>query len=119
MKWEVDISGVLGNRHVKTNNKYLTDYESTKPSNYQFYFDASILYGWTMSKLLPADHFKWEDTSNYRMIRGRGNIFEVDLDYTDIAKDLTFRFRLATEKKKVNLYEFIEYQSSIIMRKRH
>ena len=40
-------------RHVKANNKYLSDYDSSKPSNYIMYWDANALYGGTMCQFLP------------------------------------------------------------------
>ena len=36
-------------RHVTANNKYVSDYDSTKESNYLMYFDVNNLYGYTMS----------------------------------------------------------------------
>ena len=39
-------------RHVKANNKYLEDYDPSKPSNYIMYWDANSLYGGTMLSLI-------------------------------------------------------------------
>ena len=39
-------------RHVKANNHYLEDFDSTKPENCLMYWDAN-LYGWAMSQYLP------------------------------------------------------------------
>lgn len=72
-------SGLLGTRHVTANNKYINDYDSNKSSNYLLYLDACNLYGWAMSQPLPVDDFRWEDPCNYKIINGRGYIFEVDL----------------------------------------
>ena len=50
-------------RHVRENNKYMKIYESDKESSYIIYVDANNLYGYAMSKKLPADCFEWvEDT---------------------------------------------------------
>ena len=42
-------------RHAKANNKYLHDYDPTKPSTYIFYVDENNLYGNSMSKNLPYE----------------------------------------------------------------
>ena len=107
-------SGLLGSRHVKANNKYLADYNPQQASNYLLYLDACNLYGWAMSQPLPVDDFKWEDPSNYRFIEGRGYIFEVDLEYTQEARRNTYRFPLASEKKKVDINDFSDYQRSLM-----
>ena len=80
-------SGVLGDRYVKANNKYLDENEILKQhllneknyqenptrnnsyklkttTNYLLYLDANNLYGWGMSQKLPTGNFKWEE-SNY------------------------------------------------------
>ena len=61
-------SGVLGDRYVKANNKYVpldTSEKSAKrwqsQSNYLLYLDANNLYEWAMSQKLPTGDFKWED----------------------------------------------------------
>ena len=84
-------SGVLGKRYVKANNKYLEDYDSNKPENYQLrsssnyllYLDANNLYGWATSQPLPTGDFKWEDP-NYdwrNPPENRGCILKCDLEH--------------------------------------
>ena len=46
---------------MTANNKYLSDYDSTKESNYLMYLDANNLYGYAMSQYLPYKNFKWLD----------------------------------------------------------
>ena len=46
---------------AKANNKYMKNYDSTKQSTYLMYVDANNLYGYTMSKKLLVDNFKWEN----------------------------------------------------------
>ena len=46
-------------RYAKANNKYISDYDPTKPSTYITYLDANNLYGWAMSEDLPTGGFKW------------------------------------------------------------
>ena len=46
-------------RHTKANNKYIKDYNLNVESSYLMYWDVSELYGWSVSKKLPVDGFKW------------------------------------------------------------
>ena len=45
--------------YAKANNKYISDYDPTKPSNYITYLGKNNLYGWAMSEDLPTGGFKW------------------------------------------------------------
>ena len=58
-------SGVLGSRNVVANNKYISDYDKEKLSNYTLYLDANNLYGWAMSQKLPTGNFKWQYNENF------------------------------------------------------
>ena len=40
-------------RYAKTNNKYMSDYDSNKPSTFITYLDKNNLYGWATSEYLP------------------------------------------------------------------
>ena len=46
-------------KYAKANNKYISDYDPTKPSTYITYLDANNLYGWAMSEDLPTGGFYW------------------------------------------------------------
>ena len=51
-------------RHAKANNKYMKTYNKNYESSYITYMDANDLYGYAVSKKLPADGFEWiEDLS--------------------------------------------------------
>ena len=49
----------IAKRYAKANNKYMKDYDPTKPSKYISYLDMNNLYGWAMSGYLPYGGFKW------------------------------------------------------------
>ena len=46
-------------RYSEANNKYMKNYDPTKPSKYIEYLDKNNLYGWAMSGYLPYGGFKW------------------------------------------------------------
>ena len=48
-------------RYVKANNKYMKNYNDNEESSYIQYLDANNLYGWAISKKLPANGFRWLD----------------------------------------------------------
>lgn len=78
-------------RYSKANNKYLLDYDSSKPSEYLMYLDANNLYGWAMSQYLPYGDFQWLDEESIEFLdifeisdtSDFGYILEVDLAYPD------------------------------------
>ena len=51
------------NRYAKANNTYMKNYDKNNKSSYIQCFDANNLYGWVMSQKMPADGFKWIETS--------------------------------------------------------
>ena len=46
-------------RYAEANNKYISDYDSNKPSTFITYLDKNNLYGWAMSKYLPYGESEW------------------------------------------------------------
>ena len=75
----------IANRYSKPNNKYMCDYDKHKEGSYLMYLDASNLYGWAMSQLLPTDGFKWlkEDKWDdiFKNKERIGYSIECDLEY--------------------------------------
>ena len=51
----------IAKRYAKANNKYMKNYDPTKPSIYISYLDMNNLYSWAicMSSYLPYGGFKW------------------------------------------------------------
>ena len=87
-------------RHTKANNKYIKDYNLNVESSYLMYWDVSELYGWSVSKKLPVDGFKWiEKKSSFtlKFIQSYNDnsdkkeyILEVDVSFQKINSDLRF-----------------------------
>ena len=90
-------------RHAKANNKYMKNYDKNKESSYIQYLDANNLYGWTMSKKLHKNAFKWINDvteidekfiKNYDEDSDKGYILEVNVKYPkklhDLHSDLPF-----------------------------
>ena len=46
-------------QYVKTNSKYMKDYNKKKESSYLKYSDVNNLCGWKMSQKLPVNKFEW------------------------------------------------------------
>ena len=49
----------IAKRYAKANKKYISDYDSNKPSTFITYLDKNNLYGWAMSEYLPYEEFEW------------------------------------------------------------
>ena len=45
-------------RYTKANNKYMKNYDPTKPSKCITYLDRNNFYGWAISRYLPYGGFK-------------------------------------------------------------
>ena len=50
-------------RYAKANNKYIKNYNNNEQSSHIQYLEANNLYGWAMSKILPANGSKWTDNN--------------------------------------------------------
>ncbi|KYM95694.1 hypothetical protein ALC62_13660 [Cyphomyrmex costatus] len=80
------------NRYARANNKYMSSYDSSKPSSY--------LIGWAMCQPLPYADFRWvDDVQNFDfstipLDSPTGYILEVDIEYPqhlhDAHTDLPF-----------------------------
>ena len=91
------------------NNKYISDYDKTKPEKHISYIDMNNLYGRVMSEYLPYGGFKWVKTTNETINRIlnksnnslHGYFLEVDLEYPENLHDLHKDCSLAPEKIKI------------------
>ena len=99
----------ISKRYASANNKYMKDFDETKPSSFILYLDANNLYGWAMSQKLPTRGFKWVDVNKFKVLKilekkdtNRGFIFEVDLDYPESLWDSHNDYPLAPDRVKGN-----------------
>ena len=99
----------ISKRYAEANNKYMKDFDETKPSTFIQYLDANNLYGWAMSQKLPTHGFKWIDVDIPKVKKllekkdtKQGYIFEVDLDYPSYLWKSHNDYPLAPERKKIN-----------------
>ncbi|XP_074042573.1 uncharacterized protein [Leptinotarsa decemlineata] len=92
------LSQVCSKRRSHANNKYINNYDPSKPTTFMMYYDVNNQYGWAMSQYLPYGGFEWTD-SNIDITQipddaDKGYILEVDLEYPqhlhDKHKDLPF-----------------------------
>ncbi|CAH1170794.1 unnamed protein product [Phaedon cochleariae] len=92
------LSQVCSKRRAQANNKYMPNYNSSKPDSYLMYYDVNNQYGWAMSQSLPYGGFEWADTNiDVTAIpddADKGCILEVDLEYPhrlhNLHKDIPF-----------------------------
>ena len=59
----------ISKRYAEANNKYMKNYDKSKPSTYIQYLDANNLYGWAMSQKLPTHGFKWIDVNKSKVLK--------------------------------------------------
>jgi hypothetical protein len=100
---------MISHRHALANNKYMKDYDASKPSSYIMYGDANNLYGEAMSHALPVGKFQdvvptLENLHNALALDLEGPVghtVEVDLEYPKELHDLHNAYPLAPERMTV------------------
>ena len=106
-------------KHLKANNKYMTDYNQDVISNYIMYLDANNLYACGMIAKLPCSDFKWsEDIKNAEDVLNYDNgddgyILEVDLEYPIELHDAHSDYPLAPENKTISADMISEFSKQI------
>ena len=116
MMFEKGIRGGISHiskRYAEANNKYMKDFNKTKPSTFIQYLDANNFYGWAMSQKLPTHGFKLMDVCNLTSVKKRfekkdtkiGYIFEVDLEYPSSLWEEHNDYPLAPERIKIDNVE--------------
>ena len=104
-------------RYSEVNNKYMKNYDLTKPSKYISYLDMNDLYGWR-SRFPPYGDFKWlKNVDNFDVYSisknsSIGYILEVDLAYPDELQKLHNDYPLAPEKGGIP-YDMFDYCKKI------
>ena len=64
LMYEEGIRGCICDKvysYAEVNNKYMKNYDKNKESSFLIYVDANNMYGWTVTKNLQVDSFKWGD----------------------------------------------------------
>ena len=100
-------------RYAKANNKYMKNYNNNEVLSYFQYLEANNLYGWTMSKTLPVNGFKWLDSDkineinedfikNYDENNDKGYILEVDVKYPKRLHKLHSDLPFLSERMVIN-----------------
>ena len=89
---------------MKANNKYMKNYDPTKPSKYISYLNMNNLCDWGMSGYLPYGEFKWLknvvnfDANSISEKSSVGYVLQVDLKHPDELHYLYNVYSLAPEK---------------------
>lgn len=76
-------------RKAVANNKFLPNYDPSKPTSYIMYLDATNLYGYSMQQRLPTGDFRWlkkDEIFCFNCTRigdnsSKGYVVDVDLEY--------------------------------------
>ena len=97
----------IAKRYAKADNKYMKNYNPTKPSKYITYLDMNNFYGWAMSGYRPYGGFKWsKNVDNFDMNSiseksSIGYILKFDLECPDELHVLHNDYPLASEKLSI------------------
>lgn len=107
----------ISTRHAVANNKYMKNYDESKPDSSIVYLDANNLYGWAMSQYLPCKDFQWnteewnkEKIMSIEKDSETGYMLEVDLHIPEHLHDYFNNYVPCPESVKVNKSELNAWQ---------
>ena len=89
-------------RHAKANNKFMKDYDPTKPSCFLFYVDENNLYGNSMSQIMPYGIKKKMTMEEMKEWRKYCCALVVDLEIPKEKHDFLNEFPPAPEHLTIN-----------------
>ena len=107
-------------RYSKANNKYMKNYDPTKPSKRITYLDENNLYRCAISGCLPYGGFKWLkifdnfDVNSISKNSPIGNILEADLEYLEELQKLSNDYPLALEMLAIPYDMLSDYCKKIV-----
>jgi len=113
---------IITRRKGLANNKYMKEYDVTKPSKHLVDLDVNNLYGWAMSQSMPYSEFKWADPGEFKLesyqklcdnTLEKGHILEVDLEYPKELHDLHNEYPYCPEQVIVTPEMLSEYSNKI------
>ena len=111
------ISGTCGKRYAKANNKYLSDYNPSKPSSFINYNDANGLYSKAQSMPLPYGDFKYTtkniDIQNISLNDKTGYFFMVDASIPDELHEFFNDYCPFPENISVPTSDYSPYQKQV------
>ena len=92
-------------RYSNASNKYFKSFDPKHESK-QLYLDANNLYGYVMSKLLPASGFRWINPKKFHSKKytsniSKGSVLEVQLGYLKKERKLHNYYPLARDKIEI------------------
>ena len=116
-------------KKVEANNKYLKDFDETKPSTYLTLFDFTNLYGFSLTKPLPTHGFQWLPREEYESksmeeltewimsLDDNGDIgfcFEVDVTFPPETHDYLNQLPPFPTKSVVDYESLSEYTKTLM-----
>ena len=111
LRWGISY---IAKSNSETNNKYMKNYDLTKPSKFITYLDFGNLYGWAMSGYLPYDRVKWlKNVDNFDVNLVSEKILKVDLKYPKELHVLHNDYPLVPEKFAISYDMLSDYCKKI------
>ena len=91
----------ITHRRAQANNKYMKNFDKSKPSVFCPYWDANGLYSWAMLHPLPVGKFKWMSEVKLKNWEEIPCVLEVDVDIPEELHDKFNDYPPLPEKVKV------------------